>query len=120
MSKLVFIYGTLKKGCCRNHLLENQKFIGLARTTNQYKIYDCGGFPGLASAYPSEDNFVEGELWEVDENYISYLDRIEGSPYLYCLDKVFLQDIDEEVYAYFWKKSTVGLKDCGHVWIESF
>lgn len=67
----------------------------------------------------SESGFVEGEVWDVDEQYIEYLDRVEGSPYLYKLQPIKVEGLNS-VSAYFWQKNTKNLKECGPVWKKEF
>lgn len=112
---MLFVYGTLKRGHCRSSLLSSQKFISNIKTESNYKIFNCGGFPGLVS---NQEGCVEGELWEVSEDYIEYLDHVEGSPYLYKLEPVKVSSVVpvDNVFSYFWQKSIVGLDDCGPIW----
>ena len=46
----VFVYGTLKRNQCRSHHLQNQKFLGLARTSADYRMHNVGEYPGLVDA----------------------------------------------------------------------
>jgi gamma-glutamylaminecyclotransferase len=114
----IFVYGTLKTGHCRSHLLADQKFVCDAETEDGYAIFNCGGFPGLVE---SETGIVEGEIWQVDEQYVDYLDKIEGSPFLYKLEPVKINGFENiPAYAYFWQKSTEKLKKCGPIWKKEF
>jgi len=72
---LLFVYGTLKKDCSRSSVMESSRFIGVAKTTPNYKLYDCGTYPALVV---SENGGVWGELYEVDDSVMSSLDLIEG------------------------------------------
>lgn len=90
MNTLVFVYGTLKKGCANFHVLSGRypgndaskqfpaKFI--AKGTIAGRIYSLGSFPGLKDAV---DEKVYGELYEVDEPTLARLDRLEGHPKFY-------------------------------------
>lgn len=77
MNTLLFVYGTLKRGC-RNHArLAGQIFVGPARTTPGFTLYDLGGFPGIHAA-PGDRTGVAGEVWSVDETTLAQLDAFEG------------------------------------------
>ena len=74
--QIVFVYGTLKRGFCRESALSAQKFLGTARTAPAYRLFDLGSYPGLV---PSNDGAsIDGELYEVDELCLAELDDIEG------------------------------------------
>lgn len=77
MSTVLFIYGTLKRGCSNHHHLAGQTFLGLARTKPGYRLYDLGGYPGIARL-PDDRDGVVGELWSVDAEALQRLDRFEG------------------------------------------
>ena len=91
---LLFVYGTLKKGCSRSSVMESSRFIGVAKTTPNYKLYDCGTYPALVA---SENGGVWGELYEVDDSVMSRLDQIEGVDadmiLLYFEDPAFLEKL---------------------------
>ena len=89
---LLFVYGTLKKGCSRSSALDSSRFIGVAKTTSNYKLYDCGTYPALVPNFvatatcsllvghddTTRSGGVWGELYEVDDPVMSRLDKIEG------------------------------------------
>ena len=77
MSTLLFVYGTLKRGCSNHHLLAGQTFVGTARTPPGFSLYNLGGYPGIA---PKSDDRtgVVGEVWSVDASGLEELDRFEG------------------------------------------
>lgn len=82
--QLLFVYGTLKQGFTRNSALQNQRFLGTACTKPQYGMYAYGGFPALVDeslAVQSNVNAntaIYGELYEVDDQCMTTLDKIEG------------------------------------------
>lgn len=115
--KLLFVYGTLKKDHLRSQILFDQKFVGNFRTTKGYKLYNIGRFPGIIEV-PDSDSYVEGELWSVDEDYFDYLDRIEGSPTLFKLQKIQIEGTIYETFAYFWQRGVEGLEECGPIWTK--
>lgn len=76
MRTLLFLYGTLKRGCCNHHHLAGQTFVGPARTRPGYTLYDIGGYPGIAASADRAD--VIGEVWSVDSAALQRLDIFEG------------------------------------------
>lgn len=77
MSTLLFVYGTLKRGCCNHHRLAGQTFIGPARTQPGFTLYDLGGYPGIV-ADSADTAGVSGEVWSVDPVALAALDAFEG------------------------------------------
>ena len=76
---LLFVYGTLKKGCSRSSVLESSRFIGVAKTTPNYELYDCGTYPALVENMGRCCGLgVWGELYEVGDSIMNRLDQIEG------------------------------------------
>jgi gamma-glutamylcyclotransferase (GGCT)/AIG2-like uncharacterized protein YtfP len=78
MTKLVFVYGSLKRGYWNNRLLATSRFLAEAITVeDNFVMYD-GAFPYVATGGISK---VKGELFEVDnEETLRNLDRLEGVP----------------------------------------
>ena len=112
--KTVFIYGTLKRGQCRSDVMSGQQFIGEARTTSEYQMYNHGYFPCLVE---NGKNSIVGELWEISDECKDRLDQIEGAPYLYDLLPIKLETHPGlECYSYLYQQNTVGLADCGVCW----
>jgi len=77
MSALLFVYGTLKRGCSNHRQMGGLTFVGAARTQPGFRLYDVGGFPGLVAA-PDDRDGVHGEVWSVDAAGLARLDRFEG------------------------------------------
>ena len=77
MKSLLFVYGTLKRGCNNHQHLADQTFIGVARTRPGFRLYDFGGYPGIVATADDEVGVV-GEVWSVDEAALERLDRFEG------------------------------------------
>ena len=120
---LVFVYGTLKRGFCREHFLAGQSFLAEARTLPKYRMYDCGTYPGLKPC-PQDGLSILGELWSVDDVCLARLDREEGGDEgLYARSLIELQPPLSEsvagspVEAYFYRPSVVGFPDCGDRWV---
>ena len=78
MKELVFVYGTLKRGCHNHPYLTGQKFCGVAETQPLYALYDLGGYPGMV-----EDSFepesIRGEVWKVSAECLARLDVLEDT-----------------------------------------
>lgn len=73
----VFVYGTLKRGCCNHHYLTGQRFLGEARTAPGFILYSLGAYPGMVhSGDPTRQ--VTGEIWSVTELCLAQLDQLEG------------------------------------------
>ncbi|MGD9857503.1 MAG: gamma-glutamylcyclotransferase [Planctomycetaceae bacterium] len=120
-STLLFVYGTLMRGGCRAGALAGQRFRGEARTEPNYRLFDCGSYPGLTEAAGRGGRNIVGELWEVDAACLQRLDRMEGvDEGLYERRPARLLQAPENrsVEAYFYLPSTSGLRDCGVRWIN--
>lgn len=110
----LFIYGTLKKGGALSANMKGQSFLGNVKTLPEYKLYKIGWFPGLVED-AEHGTSIEGELYEVDDNTVAVLDRVEGVPSLYRREPVKIQD-QEDVQSYFYNKSVENLEDAGTSW----
>jgi gamma-glutamylcyclotransferase (GGCT)/AIG2-like uncharacterized protein YtfP len=74
---LVFVYGTLRRGCARAMSIRfpDSKFIAEAKVSGS--LYDLGAHPGLLL---NESNSpVTGEVYEVDDEILKELDEFEAS-----------------------------------------
>lgn len=113
----IFVYGTLKRGQSRAAALAGQSFLATVTTAARYRIFDCGGYPGLVEVLQGVS--IEGELWEVDAACLAALDEIEGVALnLYARRPVLLAAPrhEEHVESYFYQRSVLGLRDCGTRW----
>lgn len=78
-TKLVAVYGTLRKGNGNHRVMGDSKFIGSGNTVKQFTLTDyCGGgFPALDKTVPTHN--VSVEVYEVlDANTASRIDGLEG------------------------------------------
>ena len=77
-----FIYGTLKRGHGRSALLDGQHFLGEKKTAPRYRLFTTGSFPALVDAGRANVMLpgmsIEGELWQIDDECLAVLDRVEG------------------------------------------
>ena len=114
MNTLIFVYGTLKRGCENHGWIADQRFITQTRTQAHYRLYDLGGYPGMILS--EEGLSIEGELWEVDTEGLARLDLLEdtaGGEYERV--PITLEDGTlAETYLYL--RSTAGCRDCGECW----
>lgn len=120
MKSLLFVYGTLKRGCRNHHRLATQRFVGAAHSVAGYRLYDLGDYPGIVPE-PTATEGVVGEVWEVDEECLRELDRFEGvDDGLYRRDPINLEPPfgTRRIDAYFAARSVVGCREVGPEWIE--
>lgn len=77
----LFVYGTLMKGGLLHSVIENcgGKFIGAHLTLPIYDLVEFAGFPAIYMSKSGGTQFhVAGEVWEVPEYAIYYIDKIEA------------------------------------------
>ncbi|MGH7944973.1 MAG: gamma-glutamylcyclotransferase family protein [Opitutaceae bacterium] len=120
MSTLLFVYGTLKRGCSNHHHLAGQTLVGMARTPPGFTLYDLGGYPGIMPK-PDDTNGVIGEVWSVDHETLQRLDRFEGvHEGLYRREPfILLPPFDGQiVQAYISDLSVAGRREVGDCWVE--
>lgn len=118
---LIFVYGTLKRGFSNHRFLAGQTFVGEARTRPGFRLFDAGSYPGLV-AWPADTEGVRGEVWSVDAEALTRLDRFEGLfEGLYRREPVpLLAPFDRSpVDAYVYARSIEGLREVGSNWTES-
>ncbi|XP_034404268.1 gamma-glutamylaminecyclotransferase-like [Cyclopterus lumpus] len=93
----VFVYGTLKKGQPNYHRMfegANGKaaFLASARTAQRYPLVIAGehNIPFLLNL-PGQGHRVHGEIYEVDDKMLRFLDDFEQVPDLYQRTRVTLE-----------------------------
>lgn len=116
---LIFVYGTLKTGFCRNKWLQNELLLGEARTRPVYRMYDCGEYPAMVrdSAYGVP---VSGQVWRVTDSVLAQLDKVEAvDEGLYERANIELLDsFPQPVQGYLYLGDTRGMADCGESWTK--
>ena len=81
MNKL-FVYGSLRSGCYNNPLLIRNDAKLLYPTHTRSPLFDLVSF-GTFPAMILGRNKVTGEVWEVSNDLLAILDRLEGHPRWY-------------------------------------
>ncbi|HID27623.1 MAG TPA: gamma-glutamylcyclotransferase [Methanosarcinales archaeon] len=96
----LFVYGTLKRGCSRHHVMQkyNAIYLGETITTEKFALIKIGNYPGVIKKSRYQ---IHGELYCISDSLLARLDIIEGVPYLYKREKVALAS-EEEAILYFY------------------
>jgi len=63
----------------------NARFVAYATTKG--KMFSSGGFP-MVVADDDERSIIHGEIYDVDDDTLRHLDRLEGHPDWYCRHEV--------------------------------
>lgn len=119
--RLVFVYGTLKRGGSNHRYMDGQTFCGEARTMPGFSLINLGDYPGIVLD-PNDQDGVTGELWSVDEACLEHLDILEGvKEGLYRRARIALvsPSPDHPVITYFYALDpSRRMRVPGGVWIE--
>jgi gamma-glutamylaminecyclotransferase len=118
--KLIFVYGTLKRGGSNHHYLAGQQFLGEARTAPGFRLYDLGGYPGMIPRANAPEG-VTGEIWSVDSEALKHLDGLEGlAEGLYRREPISLLPpfADAPVETFIYAQSVMGRREIGSTWTE--
>ncbi|KAL6115226.1 ggact [Pungitius sinensis] len=93
----VFVYGTLKKGQPNYHRLFEStngkaEFLASARTSQKYPLVIASehNIPFLLNI-PGQGHRVHGEIYEVDDKMLGFLDDFESVPTMYQRTLVTLE-----------------------------
>tara|TARA_Y100000310_G_scaffold274863_1_gene291143 strand:- start:43 stop:417 length:375 start_codon:yes stop_codon:yes gene_type:complete len=73
----LFVYGTLRDGEKNHHMLEDAEFLG--NKTLPGFVRTKGAGPAIIPG--DEDDFVEGELYQVEPEALEKIDEYEGEEY---------------------------------------
>lgn len=138
---LLFVYGTLKSGFSRNHAVREQRYLGTAKTKPEYGMYALSGYPALLNKKLAEisnveaNNSIYGEIYEINEECLENLDKIEGvdtglferkiieieqyNLFNLPLTNSCWQSIEKsQAQAYLYKRKVAGAADCGNIWTK--
>ncbi len=85
----IFVYGTLLRGESNHRFLARASFVAEARSEPWFELVDLGHFPALIAGGQTA---VHGELYRVDDETLSRLDRLEGHPHFYTRTNIALAD----------------------------
>ena len=82
MTHLIFVYGTIKRGYINHRrVLSSATFVSEAKTEPRFVILYDGHLPYMIAK--DEGLAVQGEIFAVDDDTLSGLDRLEGHPDFY-------------------------------------
>ncbi|ACY49855.1 Gamma-glutamylcyclotransferase family protein YtfP [Vibrio alginolyticus] len=96
MQHLVFVYGTLRKGECNHHFLSSAQFLGQHETDAQFALYDLGPYPALSVGQRS----IQGEVYLIDDETLSELDKLEDVPVEYRRESIVTPFGQAWIYLY--------------------
>lgn len=118
--RLLFVYGTLKRGCSNHRQLAGQTFIAAAHTAAGFRLFDLGDYPGMV-AVPGDREGVSGEVWAVDSVCLLNLDSFEGvAEGLYRRAAIAMRPPhnDKVVEAYVYELPIGDAPEIGSIWVE--
>ncbi|ESN93726.1 hypothetical protein HELRODRAFT_88252 [Helobdella robusta] len=92
----IFVYGTLKRGYPNNIFFNNSslgyaRFICKGKTEVKYPLVVATRWklPFLLFA-PDIGKNIEGDIYEIDNKFLSWLDDFEGHPFVYQRQQIFI------------------------------
>ncbi|MCA1962184.1 MAG: gamma-glutamylcyclotransferase [Desulfomonile sp.] len=85
----VFVYGTLLRGERNHHILRGSPCLGEARTEPAYMLVSLGSIPAMTRGGTTS---VKGEVFEIPDDVLDALDRLEGHPDWYERTTIRLAD----------------------------
>jgi gamma-glutamylcyclotransferase (GGCT)/AIG2-like uncharacterized protein YtfP len=91
--KVVFVYGTLKRGHGNHVLLKDSDFLGPAITEDKFIMYQSG-VPFVSKHHNMV--VISGEAYKVDELTLNRLDMLEGHPTWYKREETPIKYINRE------------------------
>ncbi|XP_045601954.1 putative gamma-glutamylcyclotransferase CG2811 isoform X2 [Procambarus clarkii] len=102
---LVFVYGTLRQNefnhkCLTEEENGRSRLIDIGTTKEKYPLVIASRYNiPYALAAPGKGEYIEGEVYEVDDKMLATLDKLEDHPRYYerKIIKVLLQKSREEV-----------------------
>ncbi len=107
LNHLIFVYGTLRSGHSNHHLLKDANSYGVGNTLEDYAMYLISGYPYVTSKEPRYP--IVGELFGIDDNTLSMLDKMEGHPRYYERKEVPVTVGDKQYTAWMYFKDPPGV-----------
>ena len=104
MSELVFVYGTLRRGCSNARFLANADFVDYGSTVDPFALY-VDRDSGLPYVVEGGSAVVEGELYRVSSALLlGPLDELEEHPDVYRrnLVQVVVNGVEYDAWMYIW------------------
>lgn len=90
-SPRLFVYGSLMKGYSNHRVLDGARFIGRSKTMQGFRMHSLEFYPGVCHDADSGSQ-VHGEIYEVDADVLTRVDRLEGHPRFYRRTLIQLED----------------------------
>ncbi len=105
---LIFVYGTLKKGCKAHYLLNKEKFLGKGFTLRKFGLVSFDTFPAIVEGIHPSFHIV-GEVYLITPTTLKKLDEYENCPSFYVRkkEKILLDDKILNCYVYILNKENV-------------
>ena len=92
----VVVYGSLKEGFGNyKYHLGNANRLRDCETLPQYSLFSLGSFPGVIRGGKTS---IQLEMYEVTEEELSSLDRLEGHPRFYEREVITTSEGDAWIY----------------------
>ena len=104
MTELVFVYGTLRRGCSNARFLANTEFVGYGSTVDSYSLY-ADRDSGLPCVVERPLTAIVGELYRVSSALLlGPLDALEEHPEVYRrkLVPVVVNGFEYAAWMYIW------------------
>ena len=98
----LFVYGSLKQGFGNHDFLESSKYLGTYDTSDaNYRMISMGSYPGVVELDGQDEHcYILGELYEVDDDTLARVDRLEGNGSFYTRKIVELSETDDTIEAW--------------------
>jgi len=110
----VFVYGTLRAGYNNHFYLETSKWIDYAQTSDKYSLFESG-IPFVYKGFSLTT--ITGEMYEVSDDVLHWLDMLEGHPSHYKREEVDVKltftGKTEKAWLYFYPEAVGNLVESG-------
>ena len=90
----MFVYGTLMKGELHHTTMAHARFVRAAETAPEYDLVQIDYYPAMIAG---GSHRVLGELYEIDDQTLARLDRLEEVPDYYERKTITLGDGTEAI-----------------------